>query len=67
MKIPGELDFFDLDDDMSYYEVEFWKSGDCESRYFTNKKQAVETLKLYKKTEFDCVKYHTPDNCELVA
>lgn len=55
----NEISIFDLDEDQeSYYEVELWKSGDCDSHFFRRKKDAVSFFRKTASTPSDCVKLH---------
>ena len=54
-----EINYFDLDDDWdSYYEVELWESGDCDSHFFAHKRDAIRFFDKNKKHPSDCVKRH---------
>ena len=54
----GELDFLSLDfESYSYYEVEIWENGDCESHFFHYKQSAIRFFDKYAKNQSDCIKF----------
>ena len=67
MNYKDEIDFFDLNDDMVYYEVEIWNDGDCDSRYFRSLKSAKSFYKANAKNESDCIKKHDHWECYIVV
>ena len=59
MPLKDELDFFDLNDEMTYYEVEIWNNGECDdSKFFRTIGSAKSYLKKHAKSEYDCIKVH---------
>lgn len=67
MNCKDEIDYFDLNDDMVYYEVEIWRDGDCDSRYFKSLKSAKAFFKSHVNDEADCVKKHCRGDCCFVV
>ncbi len=64
----GEIDFLsDFDWDLGrYYEVELWKNGDCNSRFFKTKATALKCFAKFGSSQYDCIKFHHSGNCEIV-
>lgn len=64
----GEIDFLsDFDWDLGrYYEVELWKNGDCNSRFFKTKATALKCFAKFGNSRYDCIKFHHSGNCEIV-
>ena len=64
----GEIDFLsDFDWDLGrYYEVELWKNGDCNSRFFKTKATALKCLAKFGSSQYDCIKFHHSGNCEII-
>lgn len=59
MSLKDELDFFDLNDEMTYYEIEIWNNGKCEeSKFFRTIDSARTYFKKHTKSEYDCIKVH---------
>lgn len=58
MNCKDEINYLNLNDDMNYYEVELWKDGDCDSRYFRTLRGAKAFFKDNAKDESDCIKKH---------
>ena len=59
MSKNGEISILDIDcENESYYEVELWESGDCDSHFFKYKQDAIRFFRKEARTLFDCVKYH---------
>lgn len=67
MNCKDEINYLDLNDDMKYYEVEIWKNGDSDSRYFRTLRSAKSFYKANAKDESDCIKKHDRGECELIA
>lgn len=63
MNCKDEINFFDLNDDMVYYEVEIWRDGDCDSRYFRTLRGAKAFFKSHVNDESDCIKKHCRGDC----
>lgn len=49
----------------TYYEVELWSNGDCDSRYFKTKAAAIRCMRKCSENENDCIKYHYGGECSL--
>lgn len=64
----GEIDFLsDFDWNLGrYYEVELWKNGDCNSRFFKTKATALKCFAKFGSSQYDCIKFHHSGNCEIV-
>ena len=66
--IAGEIDSLaEFDWDLgTYYEVELWRNGDCNSRYFKTKAGAMKCFSQSASNQYDCIKYHHSGNCQII-
>ena len=58
MTYKDEINYLDVNDEMSYYEVEIWENGDCDGQFFRTLRGAKAFFKSHAKDEFDCIKKH---------
>lgn len=63
MTYKDEINFLDVNDEMSYYEVEIWKNGDCDGRYFRTLRGAKAFFESHANDEADCIKKHCLGGC----
>ena len=66
-----EINFIDLEDYPSYYEVDLWGSGDCDSHFFHYRKEAIDYFNKHKSHKDDNVKhfecsYYGDYECQLI-
>ena len=58
MPLKDEISFFDLNEEMSYYEVEIWKNGTLYNKFFRTIRSAKAYFNKNAKSENDCIKLH---------
>lgn len=60
-----EIKWFDIDqweeEEKDFYEVEMWKNGDFDSRYFTKLSEARACLSKAHRDPANCIKLHSRD------
>lgn len=69
MTYKDEIDLFDIEDEtqVTYYEVEIWKNGDCDGRFFRTLRGAKAFFKSHAKSEADCIKKRDHGDCYIVV
>lgn len=70
MTYKDEIGYLDFEDEtqVTYYEVEIWRNGDCDdSRYFRTLRGAKAFFKSHAKSEADCIKKHDRGDCYIVV
>ena len=61
MPLKDEISFFDLNEEMTYYEVEIWYEGYCRCRFFRTFASARRYFNEHARIENDCLKSHEID------
>ena len=59
MPLKDEIDFFYLNDEMTYYEIEIWNNGQLiDNKFFRSIDSARTYFKKHTKSEYDCINAH---------